>query len=169
MQVTLSHGLQYVPMPVWPASATVAEGALSVNSLRCDGAKSIGSRKMQTAAKNNLFLTDASSKQLFEIKNSGRLYQQIAPALIRKSLIRGSLGEIAVSTLADALVSIADHAYFLRDLSLMSAAADALASLGTQGGYRGIGLYYEAISFARQGKGTTARSLFERSALEAAP
>src|SRR5262249_9004170 len=68
-----------------------------------------------------------------------------------------------------ALVSIADHAYFLRDLSLMSAAADALASLGTQGGYRGIGLYYEPISFARQGKGTTARSHFQRDALKAAP
>jgi hypothetical protein len=164
MQLPMPHGEQRSPLYVCPARTTIAEEVLCVSSLLRDDAKSIGSRKMQTAAKNNLFLTDLSSKELLETRNSGKLYQQIVLNLI---------GNLSVSSSNQAagnlLVTLAEHASAVRQTGVMDEIGRLLLGLPFSKQHKAIGLYYRSLATLRQGDCAGARLSLETAFRNAPP
>jgi tetratricopeptide (TPR) repeat protein len=117
---------------------------------------------MQRAAKNNLFLTDLSSKQLFERKHSGRLYQQIVLGLI------GNFPSHS-SSLVGRLIDLAEHAYAYRRMDLVGEIGSVLTSLPLSRQFEAVGRYYKGLAMLRENNLTEARVILERAASEAPP
>jgi len=114
------------------------------------------------AANNNRFLTDVSSKKLFEIKNSARFYQQLGPRLIRNLSTR----VLSLTELAERLVALAHHSHSIRQMEPVREIAALLTELNLPEQYRRIGNYYHALYLLSQGQVGTARDLFDRVAAQ---
>jgi hypothetical protein len=112
---------------------------------------------MQTAAKNNLFLTDASSKDVLEIKNSGRLYQQIVLKLTGKL----SFSYRPTAALANHFVALAEHAYAHREMDVVRDIGTLLMVLPLGPKFRSIGRYYEGLSLLTRNHWAEARVILE--------
>jgi tetratricopeptide (TPR) repeat protein len=118
---------------------------------------------MQAAANNNLILTDLSSfKRLAalpkEISHS-TFYQQII-----SGLIRGVYRKQTFSELGNSLVTLADHAYGLRQIDVVQKAGDFLLNLPLGAEYESIGRYYQALCIYQRGASADARVLLEQMA-----
>jgi len=107
---------------------------------------------MQTAAKNNLFLTDVSSKESFDTKYSGRLYQQIVLTLIRNSSDRQQH-----QVLAQRLIAVAENAYMYRQMDVVDQSGSLLIGLQLSRRYEAIGHYYKALATLRRNDPAEAR------------
>jgi hypothetical protein len=148
--------------------AIVANGAEVASLLLPEVENHIGSANMHTPAKSNLILTDFSSfERLAELERGvshAGLYQAIGQTLI--SAIRTNQ---AIIGLASGLISVADHAYAIRALDVVSFIGQLLSGLPVSDELQSIGHYYEALSLNRSGCGDTVRagSLLERVADEA--
>ena len=123
----------------------------------------IGSASMQTPASNNLVFTEFSS-----FKRSGGLGNRVKHARFYQGIARALSGGVHTNqTLADfgaRLISVADHAYALRELDIVGCAGQLLSSLPVSRQSESVGHYYQALSLNRGGRGDTtrARALFEQ-------
>ena len=148
--------------------AIVANGADLASLSLLEVENHIGSATMHVAARSNLILTDFSSfEQLAELETGvshAGLYQAI-----RRTLISAAGTNQAITDLAKRLIYVADHAYAIRALDLVSFVGQQLAGLPVSDELQSIGHYYEALSLNRSGCGDTVRagSLLERVADEA--
>jgi tetratricopeptide (TPR) repeat protein len=121
---------------------------------------------MQTAANNILFFTGCSSfKQLADLSkttNPGAFYQQIA-----LEIIKGCGSRQLLSEFAERLIAVADRAYFLRRKEVVRQASLLLMNMDRR--YESIALFYQAMSFKREGGLEQAHTLMGRVADTAAP
>lgn len=130
--------------------------------LPIEGENHIGILSMQSAASNNLILTDSSSfGPLAEVAkrfSHGGFYQVIA-----RTLVADFRTSQALSGFATKLASIADHAHLRRDYDLVAYAGHLLLSLGLSRQSESVGHYYQALSLSRSARGDIAgaESLFQ--------
>jgi tetratricopeptide (TPR) repeat protein len=121
---------------------------------------------MNTAARNNRFLIDVFSfkrwAELQESNSPGEFYQHLASEIIKAVRKKEALGEIA-----DSLVSLAYHAYTLRQMEALEHISQILLSLPLPRELRSIARYYQGFCVKRKGELDVARDLFERVAEEA--
>jgi tetratricopeptide (TPR) repeat protein len=121
---------------------------------------------MQTAANINRILIDVFSLKrqgvLHEISSQREFYQQFSAELIKGIHTKGVLCEIG-----NRLISLADHAYALRQMTAVEQVSQLLLNLPLSRQYERIGQYYQALSVKRYGKFEEARTLLERVAEDA--
>lgn len=156
MQAGVPHSQKF-PAVVWPAKATTANGVEVVGLVPLEVDDHIGSPHMQTAAINNLIFTDISSlRRLTEVEqriSHAGLYQGIARKLIRGFNTRQDLLQFAAR-----LSRAADHAYANRQMEVVNYVGRLLQQLPLPQAMEGHGLYYEALSLNRSGRGDTLRA-----------
>jgi hypothetical protein len=128
-----------------------------------------GRMSMQTAANNNLVLTDFSSFRRFADSQGaisyGGFYQQLA-----SELVKGAYKEHVSRELGDRLVVLAEQAHAFRQMDVLEQVSQILLSLPLPRRYETVGRYYQAICTQRFGRGDVERaaSLLE-TVLENAP
>jgi hypothetical protein len=158
---------QYAPVPVTcPAIATDAKGA-ELKSLSSDEIEyTIGRMSMQTAANNNLVLTDISSlKRLADVKNAisyGGFYQQII-----SGLIKGVYSKQVFTDFGDRLVALAEHAYCFRQIETVKQASQLLMIFPLGSEYKKISNHYSALYKYQTGQFPEALKLFKTLAEDA--
>jgi tetratricopeptide (TPR) repeat protein len=112
---------------------------------------------MQTAANNNLVLTDSSSFGLFADSQAaisiGEFYQRIASHLIRCVHKDQFLRE-----LGDRLVVAAEHSHAFRQIEMLEQVSEALVSLPLPREYEAVGRYYQALCVQRFGHGNVGQA-----------
>jgi tetratricopeptide (TPR) repeat protein len=124
------------------------------------GENQIGSANMQTAAKNNLFLTRFPSigrlGMFCQATNQAGFYQHISLALVR--------GEYKnqLSELANRLITIGDCALSFNHLDTVEQVSEILVNVPLLSEYLNVGRYYQAFSTKRRGRPDAARTIFER-------
>ena len=91
------------------------------------------------------------------INRQGEFYQQIS-----QELIRGCYSREALNRLAGRLITLAHHAYTLRQMDVVEQAGLTLLSLPVSQRYRSIGHFYKALCLKRSGHLTEARTLLEK-------
>jgi hypothetical protein len=162
MQPGAPHSHQ-PPITVWPARATVANGAELVSLSPLEGENHMGSASKHTAASNNLVLTSFSSlKRLAEFEkrfSHAGLYQGIA-----QNLIRGLKTNQALADFVAKLASVADDAHQIRQFEVVGHVGRLLLNLPLFRHLESVGLYYEALSLNQGTRGDTvsAGSIFHQ-------
>ena len=115
---------------------------------------------MQTAAKINLFLIDSLPEAGFADSRSavsdGKSYLHVLLSELAQTIHSNQ----AIQRLADRLIRLAEHAYCLRDMKTVQEASQILMNLPIDS-VRGIGQYYQALTFKRIGKRREAQTLLE--------
>ena len=123
---------------------------------------------MQTAAINNLVLTEGSSLEMLtglpKTSRQAEFYQQII-----KTIIKGTCKKQSLVELGNWLVAVADRAYALRQMDVVEQSSQLLLNLPLSGDYRSMARYYQAYCIKRSGQFDKARVLFERAAEEVPP
>lgn len=152
------------PGSVCPARATDANGVELVTLSPFQSDDHVGSTSIQTAASNNLILTDVFSfKRLAELERLSHagLYQGIHRTLIRTFHTNRALTDIGTS-----LSGVADHAHILRRFDIVGYVGQVLSSLPFSPRLEGIGHYYLGLGLNRGTHGDTVSAcpLFERAA-----
>jgi hypothetical protein len=126
---------------------------------------------MQTAANNNLVLTDSSSfgllADLQAAISKGAFYQRIASHLI----IRCAHKEQFFRELGDKLVLSAEHSHAFRQIEMLERVSEALVTLPLPRECEAVGRYYQALCVQRFGHGDVeqAARLLEQVAENAPP
>jgi tetratricopeptide (TPR) repeat protein len=121
---------------------------------------------MNTAANNNRFLMD-----VFSFKRWAELQMAISPGEFYQQkvleLIKGAYTRQALIDLGNRLITLADHAYAVRQVNTIEQVSQMLLSLPLPRQYEKVGRYYQALSVKRRGKFAEARTLLERVAEDA--
>ena len=162
------HGSQKNPCDVCPAIATAATG-LKVPTLEsCEAENHSGNVSMPIAANKKALLTGISSVVGFaelqrQVSHSG-FYQQFAKELARACHTAESLRDAA-----DRLLTIADHAYFLRHTGFVEQVSEVLLNAPLPRAYKSASQYYRALVIKRLGKFDAASTLLERVAEDGPP
>jgi hypothetical protein len=97
--------------------------------------------------------------ELSKAISPAEFYQLIASELIKGIYAKKSLGE-----LANNLITLADHAYTIRQMSAVDQASQIILALPVSGEYKSAAHYYHGLYIKRQGLISEARVLFERAA-----
>jgi tetratricopeptide (TPR) repeat protein len=119
---------------------------------------------MQAVADNNLILTELSSfKRLAGLQKDFR--QSAFYRKVLSELIRGVYRKQTFSELGNSLVTLADHAYGLRQIDTVHKASDFLLNLPLGAEYESIGRYYQALCIYQRGASANARVLLEQMAV----
>ena len=120
-----------------------------------------GRANMQASANSNLILTELSSFN--RLAGTQKDFRQ--SAFYRKvlsELIRGVYRKETFSELGNCLVTLADHAYGLRQVDTIEKTSELLLNLPLGGEYESIGRYYQALSIYQRGASADARVLLEQ-------
>ncbi len=118
----------------------------------------IGKVNMQTAATNSFLLTSSSSLKrstLQHLIGLGGFYQQI---LI---LAKEAYNRDALRSLGNNIITLADHAYSLRQMSIVEEAVKLSQALPLPDDHKMAAQFYEAVCTSRKGEIATAISLHE--------
>jgi tetratricopeptide (TPR) repeat protein len=122
-----------------------------------------GRVNMQASANSNPILTDLSSfKWLAGLQKDFR--QSAFYRKVLSELIRGVYRKQSFSELGNSLVTLADHAYGLRQIDTFEKASDFLLNLPLGAEYESIGRYYQALCIYQRGASADARVLLEQMA-----
>jgi tetratricopeptide (TPR) repeat protein len=123
---------------------------------------------MTKAAKTSRFLINLSSgRELADLESlTGR--ESLLQSIVGSALARSANSRQVFNELCYRLIRLAQHAYSLRDATMLHGVSQVLMNLPTRSSVR-IGQYYQALSARQTGKIDEAMSLLETVAEKAPP
>lgn len=115
---------------------------------------------MHRAANTSRFLIDFSSQREFADPESLVSHSGLLQHILTSRLARATNSRQLINDLAQRLIRLAEHAYALREMNRVEEASSVLMNLPLAGAQQ-IGLFYQALTFKRNGNTGEAQSLFE--------
>ena len=113
----------------------------------------MGNIQMQTATISNRIFTDITS---LGPERPSEFYQQLT-----LSFFKGILTKQALQKIGQKLIALAEHAYSLRQVSVVREVSQLLLTLPLSRSYKSLGHYYHALCLYRSGNLVKSRRLLE--------